>query len=360
MDELRPTHALQRPTQNPTGRRNGHTESKPSRLGQTLRDAREDKGLELRDLAVLTNVRVMHLEALEQGDFQNLPEDPYSKNFVRLYAQAVGLEASRILLLYGQERRAAASITPGRSTERTLELPAQSSRSPLDNPRLGRIVRLLGSLLLVVLVVLAALWSFNRLMAGSSAGADPTSQRPASEGLAGETAPPAATPQPEATVNPGMVLLSLRTTPPGAEVSIDGYPFGQSPITDAPIRAGQRNLEITRAGYQPYRSTLELSGNRRLNFELTPTNGVVSTTPAATTNQITIAVTQTAWLEVYAGSARGEGERLVYQTANPGDTFMFSAPVYVFSGNASGVSVGREGQTDPLGDGVTGQAYGAE
>ena len=44
-----------------------------------------------------------------------------------------------------------------------------------------------------------------------------------------------------------------------------------------------------------------------------------------------------AWLEVYSGSARS-GERLVYETAEPGKTYSFRAPVYIFSGNAGGVS----------------------
>ncbi len=370
MDELRTTHGLQRPTQSPTGRRTTRTETRLSRLGQTLREAREEKGLELRDLAVLTNVRVMHLEALEQGDFHNLPEDPYGKNFVRLYAQAVGLEPSRTLLLYGQEKRAAAGAAPTRAAPPSLELPSSvaEARARFDNPRLVRLGGLLVSLLLVVGVVLLALWGFNRLMSrgGSS---DFTTPSPATESSAAPdsapatTAAPVAASQPDA-ASPGMVLLSLRTTPPGAEVSIDGYPFGQSPITDAPIRAGQRTLEITRAGYRPYQGTLELSGNRRLNFVLTPTNGAVPTAPDAATgqaaNQVTVAVLQTAWLEIYAGAARGQGERLVYETANPGDTFVFSAPVYVYSGNASGVSVTRNGLTRPLGDGVTGQAYPTE
>lgn len=364
MDELRQPHNLHLPSASPGRHR---SEVRPSRLGSTLRDAREDKGLELRDLAVLTNVRVMHLEALEAGDFRNLPEDVYSKNFVRLYAQAVGLEPSRMLLLYGQERRAAAGASAGAASsarDRELTFPSDTATRSFNNPRLGRALRLLATLLLVVALVLAALWGFNRLMA-------PGPLEPAAPPRAATLTPaPQATPtEPNATTAaaaptlsaaPKMILLSVRTTPPGAEVSIDGYPFGQSPIVDAPIRGGQRTVQIERAGYRAFRSVLDLSGDRRLNFTLNPTDGKAPTAAPTTARQITVNVSEEAWLEVYRGGARGEGERLVYVTAQPGDTFTFDVPVYIFSGNAGGVAVARgRADAEVLGSvgAVLGRAY---
>ena len=75
-----------------------------SRLGTALREARQHARLELDDVAEIINVRFAHLEALEAGRLNELPADPYGKNFVRLYAQAVGLEPSRALLLEQLDR----------------------------------------------------------------------------------------------------------------------------------------------------------------------------------------------------------------------------------------------------------------
>ncbi len=401
-------HRDHSPSVHSTGSRTQRAPERPNRLGRTLREAREDKDLELRDLAEITSVRLTHLEALEAGDYRRLPEEVYSKNFIKLYAQAVGLDPARMLLLYGHERRALTGVphAPGAALELPLE-PATPRFSPLrsgfDNPRLARALGLVLTLLLVVGVVMAALWAFNGLFAttqdATAPGADsrPAASEPATAAPAEtqETRAPAPLPAATTTALTGttpdgaaqppadaMVLLSLRTTPPGAEVSIDGYPFGQSPITDAPVRAGERTVQIERGGYRTFERTLDLSRNRRLNIELTPMRGAASpptrtntpatnalttnappqtvATPPASQSGVTLTVTAEAWLEVYAGPARGKGERLVYKTAQPGETFSFGAPVYIFSGNAGGVEVARgDAAAEPLGasGAVVGAAY---
>ena len=365
-----------------TGSRSVRAPERPNRLGRTLREAREDKDLELRDLAEITSVRLTHLEALEAGDYQGLPEEVYSKNFIKLYAQAVGLDPARMLLLYGHERRALTGIphTPSAALELPPQLPTPRF-SPLnfsgfDNPRLARALGLLLTLLLVVGVVLAALWAFNSLFTttqSATPGATGPDQPQAAASATPTAAPSETTPEGSAAQAPAdaMVLLSLRTTPSGAEVSIDGYRFGQSPITDAPVRAGERTVRITRGGYRAFERTLDLSRNRRLNIELSPTRGAAAQSgtnavtdtpapePAPGPQEVKLTVTAEAWLEVYAGSARGDGERLVYKTAQPGETFLFDAPVYIFSGNAGGVTVARGDAAEPLGasGAVVGAAY---
>lgn len=369
-----------------SARRTQRAPERPNRLGRTLREAREHKDLELRDLAEITSVRLTHLEALEAGDYRGLPEEVYSKNFVRLYAQAVGLDPARMLLLYAQERRALPQV-PWAGLELPLEPAAPRFNVRFDNPHLGRLLGLLLTPLLVVSVVLAALWAFNGLL--FTAEPEPVTSTPAetltqtsairsaavtSPTRATTEIPTETTPENAATtltpVKP-MILLSLRTTPSGAEISIDGYRFGQSPIVDAPVRAGARAVRVERGGYRTFERTLDLSRDRRLNVELVPTRGAATPTGAATQTplasartetqaaQITLSVTAEAWLEVYAGSARGEGERLVYKTAQPGETFSFGTPVYIFSGNAGGVTVARgDAAAEPLG--ASGAVVGAE
>ena len=340
------------------------TSPRPSRLGQTLREARQDSRLGLEDLAELTGIRLGYLEALEAGRFFELPGDAHGKSFVRRYAQAVGLDPTRVLVLYKQERSLEAADPVERF--RGLELPAAEGALTVP-PQFGRFVRLCASLLLVAAASWLALRAFDgALVPGGFVPAQADVDPSTATGV-GARAHRTTTPA------PAMILLSLQTTPPGAEVSIDGYHFGQSPIVDAPVRAGNRIIKVERSGYGTFERTLELDQDHRLNVTLSPQGAekavVTSSTPAAlvptgttptpAAQQVVVSVTAEAWLEVYRGSARA-GERLVYETAQPGETYSFTTPVYVFSGNAGGVSVAQgDAPAQPLGapGAVIGQAY---
>jgi cytoskeletal protein RodZ len=63
-----------------------------SDLGARLKQARQQRGVSLRDIAVTTKISVVALEALERNDFSRLPGGIFSRAFVRAYAIAVGLE----------------------------------------------------------------------------------------------------------------------------------------------------------------------------------------------------------------------------------------------------------------------------
>ncbi len=371
----------------------------PSHLVQTLREARWRSGLEIDDLAEITNIRFFHLEALEAGRLAEIPGDAQGKSLIRRYAHAVGLDPARALMLYAQERRNLPTYDLVR-----LELPSHDAAGWGARPRFGRLARLLGSLLLVAGASWFALRVFDSTLNSATAGPGAL-QMPQSVSEP-TLAPVGATPALTTSAAPAMILLSLQTTPPGAEISIDGYRFAQSPIVDAPVRAGNRTIKVTRGGYGTFERTLDLSQDRRLNVTLfpkgvseptvtgaepasaeTPAQNSAETpaetplqTPAAAnpaaaeapaqaapantntaqaTGQVVVTVLSKAWLEVYRGSARG-GERLVYETAEPGATYSFDAPVYIFSGNAGGVSVAEgDAAAQPLGTSgaVLGRAY---
>lgn len=61
-------------------------------FGSKLREARERKGVSLRQIANATKINVGALEALERGDISRLPGGIFSRAFVRSYAIEVGLE----------------------------------------------------------------------------------------------------------------------------------------------------------------------------------------------------------------------------------------------------------------------------
>jgi cytoskeletal protein RodZ len=64
----------------------------PGDFGRTLREARERRGLSLRQIASSTKISLITLEALERNDIARLPGGIFSRAFVRSYALEVGLD----------------------------------------------------------------------------------------------------------------------------------------------------------------------------------------------------------------------------------------------------------------------------
>jgi len=62
-------------------------------FGAKLREARERRGISLRQIADHTRISMGFLEALERNDISRLPGGIFSRAFVRSYANEVGLDA---------------------------------------------------------------------------------------------------------------------------------------------------------------------------------------------------------------------------------------------------------------------------
>jgi cytoskeletal protein RodZ len=68
------------------------SERTSSGFGERLRDARERRGVSLRQIANATKISVGVLEALERNDISRLPGGIFGRGFVRSYAIEVGLD----------------------------------------------------------------------------------------------------------------------------------------------------------------------------------------------------------------------------------------------------------------------------
>ena len=65
---------------------NGPVPAGPS-VSDTLREARESLGVELRDVASMLRIRYPYLLAIETGRFEELPGAAYAAGFLRSYAE---------------------------------------------------------------------------------------------------------------------------------------------------------------------------------------------------------------------------------------------------------------------------------
>ncbi|MGL4378802.1 MAG: helix-turn-helix domain-containing protein [Microcoleaceae cyanobacterium] len=67
------------------------------KVGEKLREARQVRSLSLHQLHSQTMIPLHHLDALEKGKFERLPEYIYVRGFIRRVAEALGLNAEELL-----------------------------------------------------------------------------------------------------------------------------------------------------------------------------------------------------------------------------------------------------------------------
>ncbi|HWI54257.1 MAG TPA: helix-turn-helix domain-containing protein, partial [Desulfobacteria bacterium] len=60
-------------------------------IGESLKNAREQKGISLEQAEDDTKIRKRYLQALEDGEYSIIPGSVYAKGFLRNYANYLGL-----------------------------------------------------------------------------------------------------------------------------------------------------------------------------------------------------------------------------------------------------------------------------
>jgi cytoskeleton protein RodZ len=66
-------------------------------IGPYLKQAREAQGLSLDQVASVTRVQLKYLQAIEDEHFTALPEQVFTKGFVRTYARSLGIDEQDVL-----------------------------------------------------------------------------------------------------------------------------------------------------------------------------------------------------------------------------------------------------------------------
>jgi cytoskeleton protein RodZ len=61
---------------------------------------RQRKGISLREIADTTKISMRFLQAIESGDFGQLPGGIYNTSYLRQYARHIGYEETKLLAYY--------------------------------------------------------------------------------------------------------------------------------------------------------------------------------------------------------------------------------------------------------------------
>lgn len=92
-------------------------------FGDTLRQARAQKGITLRQAEQEIRINRHYLAALEDETFDNLPALPYQRGIVRTYAAYLGLDQTRLVELFDEARGSRPSDPPRIETIQPIDMP---------------------------------------------------------------------------------------------------------------------------------------------------------------------------------------------------------------------------------------------
>ena len=147
-------------------------------IGETLREARMRRRIDMTDVEAATKIRAKYLRALESEEWELLPGPTFVKTFLRTYADYLELDSRLLVEEYKQrfERPAGMDITP-------LNLRRQR-RAKRVVPRFGPV----AIVVLGIVVLLVALYALGRFGQNDEtpATAPPSNSTPAPSGNGSE------------------------------------------------------------------------------------------------------------------------------------------------------------------------------
>ena len=180
-------------------------------VGERLRAAREEKKLNLEDIAAQTRIPLRHLESIEAADWDHLPAPTYTVGFAKSYASSVGLDRTEIGEQLREEMGGQRFAT---SQTEVLEAadPARTMPKWL----------VFGAIAAVILLIVVMSWLNRRSLDQTDEPAPPVAAAPAQQQ---PTAPPPA--QPAAAQGP--VVLTA-TGPAWIQVTDQGKTLFQGEL----------------------------------------------------------------------------------------------------------------------------------
>jgi cytoskeletal protein RodZ len=185
-------------------------------LGEELKRRREERGVTLNDISEATRIGTRFLKAIETDNFSILPGGIYTRNFIRSFAEQVGMSEDEAIALYhqqvsGQSADPGAQAASQKRAPQPVEFPSRRAepityRQGPSRTNWATVIIGIGIALFLALIILAVVKKMEQ-------GPDQ------SQTAGGETGPAVETPQqPAAPSQPDdSNKQAASTTPPNPE-----------------------------------------------------------------------------------------------------------------------------------------------
>lgn len=314
----------------------GTTRANP---GDTLRQARENKGWSVAQVASQLNLTEHSLRQLEQGSFDQLPGHTFARGYVRAYAKLLGMDQGQMVQAFDQYTGTDATGSNVHSLGRVVE-PVRLSRN---------LLRLFSLVLLALLIGFGYFWWQERAARTAESGslnmehvevesADGTTEihtldEPEDQAVAEDQANPSTVPAEPAGDNVAAEAPAEGTPPVAANPTAPALPSAPVATEAAPAQAPAAPAQPA-AAPQPAAPVAPAAP-----VEAQPAAPVVA---AAGQGVVKIQFTEDCWTQV----TDADGKVLFGSLKRKGDTLELAAkaPVQLRLGFARGAQVSYNGQ----------------
>ena len=111
-------------------------------VGEILRNARERQKLTIKDVEHGTSIRAIYIEAIENGEYDKLPGEVYTKGFIKNYGNFLMLDGEGLLRQFVNEISSNPVVDDDIPDEEVVAAPVENTRTnnlkitELENPNL--------------------------------------------------------------------------------------------------------------------------------------------------------------------------------------------------------------------------------
>jgi cytoskeletal protein RodZ len=208
-------------------------------IGETLREARMRRRIDMTEVETATKIRGKYLRALENEEWDLLPGPTFVKSFLRTYAEYLGLDARLLVEEYRQryERPSTQDLTPFSAARR----PGRPGR-----PRRARLAA--AGPVLVIMIGALVLVGFFWVLGTLGQDDNETPSGPSNAGQAQPTATATPRKKKRAPAAPTRVQLRLEATGPVYVCLVDAS--GDQVIDEQTLDAGTRTKAFTSKSFR--------------------------------------------------------------------------------------------------------------
>jgi cytoskeletal protein RodZ len=264
------------------------------RVADTLIRARQQLGQDLRSIAEVLCIRYSYLDAIERGQYENLPGPTYAVGFMRSYADYLGLDGDQIVERFKHE-------VEGIDSQTKLHFPTPAPEGKMPG----------GAVFLVAALLFAGaygVWFYlsnqgdglgdlvapvpeqlQEMVGGASPTAEPAApaQAPAAPqaGAPAEQSAPAQSAPAQSAMTPPSPAGSAGTAPgetPATPAPVTEAPAPQAPAAQGPTTLGPTTLGPTTQGPITQSSASEGGAQLRQPGQTPPAAGQQAAVPAPT------------------------------------------------------------------------------